>query len=92
MLSANPQSMTKVPCLNLAQLRKIIAFYARCTPSFSRIGYLARGLPWSRPAGDFRGQRWLVTGASGGIAREIVRDAASRGAQVVAVARAIHTS
>jgi NAD(P)-dependent dehydrogenase (short-subunit alcohol dehydrogenase family) len=32
---------------------------------------------------DFSGQRWFVTGASGGIGREIVAQALSRGAEVM---------
>jgi len=73
--------------MDLAQLKKIVAFYARCTPSFSRIGYVARGLAWRPVNADFRGQRWLVTGASGGIGSRIVHDAAIRGAEVLALAR-----
>jgi dehydrogenase/reductase SDR family member 12 len=73
--------------MDLAQLKKIVAFYMRCTPSFSQIGYVARGLPWRRIDADFSGQRWIVTGASGGIGSRIVQEAASRGAEVLALAR-----
>ena len=38
-------------------------------------------------AGDLSGQTWLVTGASGGIGREIALSAARLGARVIAVAR-----
>ena len=47
-------------------LIKILNFYARFTPSYTRIGYLARGLFLKGYKSDFAGQRWLVTGASGG--------------------------
>lgn len=71
----------------LKQLHKILRFYLRFLPSFTRLGFIARGLPWCTVAADFRGQTWLVTGASGGIGREIALEAARRGAGVLAVAR-----
>ena len=68
-------------------LVKILRFYGRFTPSYTKIGYFGRGL-FLRPYGkDFAGQRWLVTGASGGIGKAIAVAAAKAGAEVVAVAR-----
>ena len=66
---------------------KILNFYGRFTPSYTKIGYFARGLFLKRYAKDYAGQRWLITGASGGIGRAMVIAAAEAGAEVVAVAR-----
>jgi dehydrogenase/reductase SDR family protein 12 len=68
-------------------LKKIAAFYARFTLSFTQIGYRARRLTWAPTPLDFSGQHWLITGASGGIGRQIALDAAGAGASVTAVAR-----
>ncbi|HEX5651111.1 MAG TPA: SDR family NAD(P)-dependent oxidoreductase [Steroidobacteraceae bacterium] len=73
--------------MNLQQLKKIVAFYSRFTASFTQVGYRWRSLGWERFTPDYRGQRWLVTGGSGGIGRHIVLAAAGAGAEVVAVAR-----
>jgi dehydrogenase/reductase SDR family protein 12 len=73
--------------MNVQQLRKILAFYGRFTASFTQVGYRWRSLGWERVEPDYRGQRWLVTGGSGGIGRHIVLAAARAGAEVVAVAR-----
>lgn len=68
---------------NLAAL----AFYLRFFRSFSRLGF-ERRVPASQRSGfQFPGQRWVVTGASGGIGRAIALGAASAGAQVLAIAR-----
>lgn len=70
--------------------RRIIGallFYGRFAASFSNIGYLLRRRRWQRVPMDFSGQRWLVTGASGGLGEAITRAAAAAGAQVTAVAR-----
>ncbi|MEL7047104.1 MAG: SDR family NAD(P)-dependent oxidoreductase, partial [Pseudomonadota bacterium] len=75
--------------MKAADLAKILGFYGRFTPNYSRIGYLARRPGWSRDARDFSGQHWLVTGASGGIGAAIVAGAASGGARVTAVARSM---
>lgn len=61
-------------------------FFTGFVPSFSTIGYQLRK-PFFAHIGKFTGQRWLVTGASAGIGREIARQAALRGAEVFAVAR-----
>ncbi len=68
-------------------LYKILNFYGRFTPSYTKIGYIARGLFIKRYPTDYSGQRWLVTGASGGIGKAIMHAAAKGGAEVVAVAR-----
>ncbi len=73
--------------MNLAMLMKIVKFYGRFAPDFSAIGYYARRPFWGRLDADFTGQTWLVTGASGGIGRAIVLEAARRGAHMIAVAR-----
>jgi dehydrogenase/reductase SDR family protein 12 len=73
--------------MNLQQLKKIVAFYSRFTASFTEVGYRWRSLGWERFTPDYRGQRWLVTGGSGGIGRHIVLAAARAGAEIVAVAR-----
>ena len=62
-------------------------FFSRFLPSFSRIGYNSRRIFWRDSPLDFSGQRWLVTGATDGIGREIARQAAAAGAQVHAVGR-----
>ncbi len=69
-------------------LAKIINFYARFTPTYTKTGYLARRLAWgSGPKLDFKGQTWLVTGASAGIGQAIAIAAAEAGADVIAAAR-----
>lgn len=68
-------------------LVKILNFYGRFTPSFTKTGYFGRGLFLKRYSQDFTGRRWLVTGASGGIGKAILLAAAKGGAEVVAVAR-----
>ncbi len=71
-------------------LAKIINFYARFTPTYTKTGYYARRLTWgSGPTLDFSGQIWLVTGASAGIGQAIAKAAAEAGAQVIAVARSM---
>jgi NAD(P)-dependent dehydrogenase (short-subunit alcohol dehydrogenase family) len=61
-------------------------FYARFALAFSRIGYKRRVGAAALDA-DFRGQRWVVSGATGGIGRAIALGAASRGATVLALGR-----
>lgn len=64
-----------------------LAFYGRFFCSFTAIGFHARRLFWPRFQPDFRGQHWVVTGASAGIGRHIALAAARAGASVTAVAR-----
>jgi hypothetical protein len=45
-------------------LMKSVNFYARFAPSFTRVGYVARGLPFKPVKADYSGQKWLVTGAA----------------------------
>lgn len=70
-----------------APLKKIISFYVRFTPSYSKIGYHFRSLFWRRLKGDFRGQTWLVVGGSEGIGGSAARSAVAGGATVICVAR-----
>ncbi len=70
-----------------APLKKIITFYFRFTPSYSKIGYHARSLLWSRFKQDFSGQTWLVTGGSEGIGGSAARSAVNGGATVIVAAR-----
>ncbi|NNE35639.1 MAG: SDR family NAD(P)-dependent oxidoreductase, partial [Rhodothermales bacterium] len=74
--------------MNTRDLWKIISFYARFMPNYTKVGYYARRPFWGRPqAMDFKGQRWLVTGASAGLGKAMMHAAANAGADVVAVAR-----
>ena len=69
---------------------KIINFYARFTPNYTKIGYFARRLTWGRnPPLDFAGQNWLITGASLGLGKAMMKAAAEAGAHVIAVARSL---
>ncbi len=61
-------------------------FYARFALPFSRIGFRRRVGEAGLDA-DFSGQRWVVSGATGGIGRAIALGAASRGATVLALGR-----
>ncbi|WP_290886875.1 SDR family NAD(P)-dependent oxidoreductase [Arenimonas sp.] len=61
-------------------------FYARFARPFSRLGFQRRVGAAPLDA-DFRGQRWVVTGATGGIGKAIALGAAARGATVLALAR-----
>lgn len=70
-----------------APLAKIINFYCRFTPSYSKIGYHARSLLWRRFKEDFAGQTWLVTGGSEGIGGSAARSAVNGGATVIVAAR-----
>ncbi len=64
-----------------------LIFYGRFAPSFTRIGYVARGLPCRPVKVSAGGEVWLVTGASGGLGRATALRAARRGATVLAVGR-----
>lgn len=72
--------------MDTRKLLKIINFYARFTPNYTKIGYYARKLWWpSIGPLDFSGQTWLITGASSGLGKGMMRAAAEAGAKVVAV-------
>jgi len=74
--------------MNSRDLIKIVNFYARFTPNYTKIGYFARRLTWDRsPPLDFSGQNWLVTGASMGLGKAMMKAAAEAGARVIGVAR-----
>lgn len=73
--------------MDIAKLKKLVAFYGRFLVSFSAIGYRARAITWRPLSADFTGKTWVVTGATGGIGRAIVAGAASHGATVIALAR-----
>lgn len=74
--------------MNFPTLLKILNFYARFTPNYTKIGYFARRLTWgSSPPLDFSGQRWVITGANAGLGNAMLRAAGTAGAEVVAVAR-----
>ncbi len=73
--------------MNFAMLKKIMAFYARFTLSFTAIGYFARRLFWGHFKPDFSGQTWIVTGGTGGIGRAIVEEATRNSANVIVIAR-----
>lgn len=64
-----------------------LVFYGRFAPSFTALGYRVRRLRWPPARDDFSGQRWLVTGASGGLGAAVAEIAAAAGAEVVAAAR-----
>jgi dehydrogenase/reductase SDR family protein 12 len=66
---------------------KGLYFFTRFAYSFSAIGYRQQRLFWKNTDSDFEEQRWLVTGASGGIGRAITTGAADGGATVMAAAR-----
>jgi len=69
----------------MKKLLGALVFYTRFALPFSRIGHRRRVL--TPVAADFGGQRWVVTGATGGIGRAIALGAAARGATVLALAR-----
>ena len=74
--------------MNLPTLLKILNFYVRFTPNYTKIGYYARRLSWGRSTPpDFSGQRWLISGANAGLGQSMMATAAGAGAEVVAVAR-----
>jgi len=71
----------------MSDVLKGLNFFSRFAYSFSALGYHQRRLLWKDSAADFRDQRWLVSGASGGIGRAIASGAAKHGAEVLALAR-----
>ena len=64
-----------------------LLFYGRFALPFSRIGHRRRVGAGAKDRFDLRGQRWLVTGASGGLGAAIAVRAAANGAEVIAMAR-----
>ena len=79
--------MAELPFLQA--LMKSVNFYARFAPSFTRVGYIARGLPFKPVRADYSGQTWLVTGATGGLGRAAALRAVRKGATVYAVGRKV---
>ncbi len=71
----------------LQKILGVLAFYGRFSLSFTEIGYRARRLAWPAFKPDFTAQHWLVTGATGGLGREIALAASAAGAAVTAAAR-----
>ncbi len=65
------------------------AFLLGHLPTFTNLGYACRSSAWRDASWDFSGRRWLVTGASAGIGRQIAHTAADAGATVIAAARRI---
>lgn len=64
-----------------------LLFYGRFLRSFSALGYRRRARDWRPLSPDFSGQRWVVTGATGGIGRAVTLAACRFGAEVVAIGR-----
>ncbi|WP_439470715.1 SDR family NAD(P)-dependent oxidoreductase [Brevundimonas sp.] len=71
----------------LQAVMKSMNFYGRFAPSFTRVGYVARGLPFRPVRADYTGQLWLITGATGGLGRAAALRAVRKGATVYAVGR-----
>ena len=72
-------------------LHVLFGFFLRFLPSFTAPGYHVRkALSWQPLRRGFDGETWLITGASGGLGAELTRQAAARGARVLAVARSEH--
>lgn len=71
----------------MAMFIKVCKFYGRFLLSFSAIGFWFRSLFWPRLNANFSGQTWLVTGASGGLGKAIVKQAVDANAVVLSAAR-----
>jgi dehydrogenase/reductase SDR family protein 12 len=72
--------------LNTRALLKLVNFYARFTPNYSKIGYGIRRLGWPKSLPlDFSGQVWLISGASSGLGKAMMFAAANANAEVVGV-------
>ncbi len=83
-MSANAQKRSAPP---VRDALNGLYFFTRFAYSFSALGYRQRRLCWSDIGRAFEGQRWLVTGASGGIGKAVTLGAVDGGAEVLAVAR-----
>lgn len=64
-----------------------LLFYGRFLRSFSAPGFRRRADDWRPLTPDLSGQRWIVTGATGGIGRAVALSACRFGAEVLAVGR-----
>lgn len=73
--------------MNAAALLKVVNFYGRFTPSFTAIGYRARGLPGRPRYPGLAGKRIVISGASAGIGASMALAAAENGAEVIAIGR-----
>lgn len=71
----------------LVQAANGFRFFTGFLPSFTAFGHRVRRLGFTPLETDFRGQRWLITGASTGLGAALARAAAAGGAEVIAVAR-----
>lgn len=72
--------------MDTRNLLKIVNFYARFTPNYTKIGYGARKLTWPKmPPLDFSRQVWLVTGASSGLGKGMMHAAAIANAEVIGI-------
>jgi dehydrogenase/reductase SDR family protein 12 len=68
-------------------LFRALTFYGRFLFSFTEPGFRLRRIFWRDARSEFRGQLWLVTGASGGLGAQLAREAVKAGATVIAAAR-----
>lgn len=66
-----------------------LVFYTRFLRSFSALGFRRRARDWRPLSPDFSGERWVVTGATGGIGRATALAACRFGAEVIAVGRSV---
>lgn len=71
----------------LLQAANGFRFFTGFVPSFSATGHRVRARFFERLEPDFRGQRWLITGASTGLGRALAIAAARAGAEVTVAAR-----
>ena len=75
---------------NEAVMMKALAsavFYGRFLRPFSVLGFHQARRQFDRERFDFSGQRWIITGASGGLGRALALSANAMGASVWALAR-----
>jgi hypothetical protein len=77
MADSKPSPQPQPAAAGMPMWMKIVVFYGRFAPSFTAVGYVARGLPLRPLRASFKGQTWLVTGATGGIGKGIALGAAS---------------